>query len=49
VPAGAVATTITFHYNSNERSLTQAEVNERHAALAAALEGRYAIAREEKR
>ena len=49
VPPGAVATTITFHYNSNERSLTQAEVNERHAALAAALESRYAIAREEKR
>jgi phenylalanyl-tRNA synthetase beta chain len=49
VPAGAVATTIAFHYNATDRSLTQAEVNERHAALAAALEARYAVAREEKR
>lgn len=38
VPAGAVNTTISFLYNSNERSLTQDEVNERHGALARRLE-----------
>jgi phenylalanyl-tRNA synthetase beta chain len=41
VPAGAVNTTITFLYNSSERSLTQEEVNERQHALAAELERRY--------
>jgi phenylalanyl-tRNA synthetase beta chain len=46
VPAGAVATTITFEYNARERSLTQEEVNDRQAALAAELERRFAVARE---
>jgi phenylalanyl-tRNA synthetase beta chain len=41
VPDGAVNTTISFHYNSPERSLTQDEVNERQAALAAELERRF--------
>ncbi|NJL30071.1 MAG: hypothetical protein HC897_20350 [Thermoanaerobaculia bacterium] len=41
VPAGAVNTTIAFIYNSNERSLTQDEVNERHRALARHLEQRF--------
>jgi len=41
VPEGAVNTTITFLYNSQERSLTQEEVNERQHALAAELERRY--------
>lgn len=37
VPEGAVNTTISFDYNSEERSLTQDEVNERHAALSESL------------
>ena len=41
VPEGAVNTTIAFLYNSQERSLTQEEVNERQHALAAELERRY--------
>jgi phenylalanyl-tRNA synthetase beta chain len=41
VPEGAVNTTISFLYNSPERSLTQEEVNERQQALAAELERRY--------
>ena len=41
VPAGAVNTTMTFHYNAGDRSLTQDEVNERHQALAAELERRF--------
>jgi len=46
VPAGAVATTITFRYQAEDRSLAQEEVNEWHARLAAELERRYGIARE---
>ncbi len=53
IPAGAVATTIAFHYNAPERSLTQEEVNARHLALAGDLERRFAVVRragaEEKR
>ncbi len=45
IPAGAVATTIAFHYNAAERSLTQEEVNGRHQALAGELERRFGIAR----
>jgi phenylalanyl-tRNA synthetase beta chain len=41
VPEGAVNTTISFQYNSQERSLTQEEVNERQGALAADLERRF--------
>jgi phenylalanyl-tRNA synthetase beta chain len=41
VPEGAVNTTISFLYNSQERSLTQEEVNERQGVLAAELERRY--------
>jgi phenylalanyl-tRNA synthetase beta chain len=41
VPEGAVNTTISFLYNSPERSLTQEEVNERQQSLAAELERRY--------
>lgn len=41
VPEGAVNTTISFLYNSRERSLTQEEVNERQAALTAELERRF--------
>lgn len=41
VPEGAVNTTITFLYNSRERSLTQEEVNERQSALTAELERRF--------
>jgi phenylalanyl-tRNA synthetase beta chain len=41
VPEGAVNTTISFLYNSQERSLTQEEVNERQSALAADLERRF--------
>jgi phenylalanyl-tRNA synthetase beta chain len=37
VPKGSVNTTISFFYNSDERSLTRDEVNERHERLAAAL------------
>ena len=49
VPAGAVATTIAFHYNAGERSLTQDEVNARHAALSTELERRFAVGRKEPR
>ncbi len=53
IPEGAVATTIAFHYNAPERSLTQEEVNARHLALAGDLERRFAVVRgagaEEKR
>lgn len=45
IPAGAVATTIAFHYNAPERSLTQEEVNARHQALAGELERRFGVAR----
>ena len=41
VPEGAVNTTVYFRYGSDERSLTQDEVNERHHALAAHLEDRF--------
>ena len=41
VPAGAVATTISFLYSSPERSLTQDEVNERQEALRRRLEERF--------
>lgn len=44
VPEGAVNTTITFRYNSEARSLTQDEVNERHRALAESLEARFGLA-----
>jgi phenylalanyl-tRNA synthetase beta subunit len=37
VPEGAVNTTIAFLYNAEARSLTQEEVNERQARLAAVL------------
>ena len=45
VPVGAVATTIAFHYNAGERTLTQDEVNARHAGLAEELERAFASAR----
>ncbi len=41
VPAGAVNTTIHFLYNAGDRSLTQDEVNERQAGLAAELARRF--------
>jgi phenylalanyl-tRNA synthetase beta chain len=41
VPAGAVATTVSFLYASPERSLTQDEVNERQEALRRLLEKRF--------
>jgi phenylalanyl-tRNA synthetase beta chain len=41
VPEGAVNTTISFHYNARERSLTQEEVNDRQLALNAELERRF--------
>ncbi len=41
VPEGAVNTTITFLYNSRERSLTQEEINERQSALTAELASRF--------
>ncbi|RMH17575.1 MAG: phenylalanine--tRNA ligase subunit beta [Acidobacteria bacterium] len=41
VAPGMVNTTITFHYHAGDRSLTQEEVNARHAALYAALERRF--------
>jgi phenylalanyl-tRNA synthetase beta chain len=41
VPAGAVNTTLAFYYASAERSLTQAEVNERHLAVREVLERRF--------
>lgn len=45
IPAGAVATTIAFHYNAPERSLTQEAVNARHLALAASLERQFGVER----
>jgi phenylalanyl-tRNA synthetase beta chain len=41
VPEEAVNTTITFHYNAVDRSLTQDEVNERQLGLAAELTRRF--------
>jgi phenylalanyl-tRNA synthetase beta chain len=41
VPGGAVNTTIAFHYRAEDRSLTQDEVNERQAELAARLMERF--------
>ncbi|MEP7012928.1 MAG: phenylalanine--tRNA ligase subunit beta [Acidobacteriota bacterium] len=41
VPEGAVNTTLYFLYNAGDRSLTQAEVNERQLALVRALESRF--------
>jgi len=41
VPEGAVNTTVSFHYNARERSLTQEEVNARQAALTQELERRF--------
>jgi phenylalanyl-tRNA synthetase beta chain len=41
VPEGAVKTTISFHYNAGERSLTQEEVNARQLALHQELERRF--------
>jgi phenylalanyl-tRNA synthetase beta chain len=49
VPAGAVATTITFDYHGGERTLTQDEVNALHEALAAELARRFAWAPAEER
>ena len=45
IPSGAVATTIAFHYNAPERSLTQEEVNVRHQTLAGNLERRFGVDR----
>ncbi len=45
IPEGAIATTIAFHYNAPERSLTQDEVNSRHQALAGDLERRFGVDR----
>jgi phenylalanyl-tRNA synthetase beta chain len=42
VAAGRVRTTLWFHYQAADRSLTQDEVNERHAALTARLAARIA-------
>jgi phenylalanyl-tRNA synthetase beta chain len=41
VPEGAVNTTVSFHYNARERSLTQEEVNARQASLTQELERRF--------
>lgn len=41
VPEGAVNTTISFHYNARERSLTQGEVNARQQGLSQELERRF--------
>ncbi|HEX4962074.1 MAG TPA: phenylalanine--tRNA ligase subunit beta [Thermoanaerobaculia bacterium] len=41
VPEGAVNTTLSFHYNARERSLTQEEVNARQGALNQELERRF--------
>ncbi|HEV8580212.1 MAG TPA: phenylalanine--tRNA ligase subunit beta [Thermoanaerobaculia bacterium] len=41
VPEGAVNTTISFHYNAGERSLTQEEVNARQQGLNQELERRF--------
>ena len=49
IPEGAVATTIAFHYNAPERSLTQDEVNSRQQALAVDLERRFGVDRSVER
>jgi phenylalanyl-tRNA synthetase beta chain len=49
VPAGAVNTTLGFHYVSPERSLTQDEVNERQRRLAEELERRFGLSAETAR
>jgi phenylalanyl-tRNA synthetase beta chain len=41
VPGGAVNTTMYFLYNAGDRSLTQAEVNDRQMALVRELESRF--------
>jgi len=41
VPPGAVNTTLFFHFNAVDRSLTQEEVNQRTAALAEVLTARF--------
>ena len=41
VPDDAVNTTIGFHYNARDRSLTQEEINERQSALTRTLEDSY--------
>ncbi|MEE2775292.1 MAG: phenylalanine--tRNA ligase subunit beta [Acidobacteriota bacterium] len=41
VPDGAVNTTIGFHYNARDRSLTQDEINDRQTAIARALEASF--------
>lgn len=41
VPEGAVNTTLSFHYNARERSLTQEEVNARQGVLNQDLERRF--------
>jgi phenylalanyl-tRNA synthetase beta chain len=41
VPEGAVNTTLYFLYNAGDRSLTQAEVNERQMEIVRALESRF--------
>lgn len=41
VPEGAVNTTISFHYNAGDRSLTQEEVNARQLGLNQELERRF--------
>lgn len=43
VPEGAVNTTIAFRYGADDRSLTQDEVNRRHADLTEHLERRFAF------
>jgi phenylalanyl-tRNA synthetase beta chain len=49
VPAGAVATTISFTYQSDERSLTQDEVNARHLEVRQELERRFGVTEKENR
>ena len=41
VPEGAVNTTLSFHYNAQDRSLTQEEVNARQQGLNQELERRF--------
>ena len=41
VPEGAVNTTISFHYNAPDRSLSQEEINHRQTKLAELLESRH--------
>ncbi|MEM7585100.1 MAG: phenylalanine--tRNA ligase subunit beta [Acidobacteriota bacterium] len=47
VPAGAVNTTVSFVYNSDERSLAQEEVNDAHERLARRLEEAFGYGSEE--